>query len=462
MIRFKGSAYIGDNNQTQSMALKVLPLLSLLLLTTPISANQISNQATNPIHEQNQAKPAIVNLPNPLSLSFLLNDFSLSSPHIALQQSQLDSAKSEQLQAGVKKAWKAGIEGRLGWREFANENQDNHALSLHVSKLLYDAGRSEGLSNAAQQSIAAEQLKLVDVQNQQRLEVVQAFLNVLLADFQYRIDNEAMAVAYVGQDKLREQHALGRASDVRLLEVESQYEKAAVKRKRSEYQQLQRRIQLANRLGYPQLRPDELKFPSLKKIPATDIKALNLEALQTEVLNSNPSLQVLRQQLKSQEARLASSRALDSPTLKADAWAGKLSSQPTTREGAWRTELSINIPFVDGGLQKASTASAMARLKQVEAQSALIALQLRDQVAELYFQLQMLEAEKKQHQAFGDYADLYLDYSRALYEHESATDLGDAMVRLSQANYNMVAWQFKKALLWAQLDLLKGQTIQLN
>ena len=81
---------------------------------------------------------------------------------------------------------------------------------------------------------------------------------------------------------------------------------------------------------------------------------------------------------------------------------------------------------------------------------------------DIFFQIKLLDTEKKVHQAFGDYADLYLDFSRALYENESKTDLGDSFVRLSEANFNMVAWQFKQALLWMELDYLSGHNISLE
>lgn len=83
-------------------------------------------------------------------------------------------------------------------------------------------------------------------------------------------------------------------------------------------------------------------------------------------------------------------------------------------------------------------------------------------MADIYFKLKLLATEKKVHYAFGDYADLYLDYSRALYENESRTDLGDSFVRLSQANYNMVAFEFKQALLWMELDYLLGNKVSLD
>ena len=54
---------------------------------------------------------------------------------------------------------------------------------------------------------------------------MQAFFNVILADYQYRVQNEAMAVAYVTLDKAKDRHALQQISDVNYLKLQNDYEK---------------------------------------------------------------------------------------------------------------------------------------------------------------------------------------------------------------------------------------------
>ena len=55
-----------------------------------------------------------------------------------------------------------------------------------------------------------------------------------------------------------------------------------------------------------------------------------------------------------------------------------------------------------------------------------------------------------------DYRDLYLDRSRALYELEVTSDLGDAMVKLSDAQLFKAQTVFELAINWAKLDALVG------
>jgi hypothetical protein len=58
-----------------------------------------------------------------------------------------------------------------------------------------------------------------------------------------------------------------------------------------------------------------------------------------------------------------------------------------------------------------------------------------------------------------DYRDLYLDRSRALYEMEVKTDLGDSMVEVSEARLKFAKVKFNTALTWARLDALIGNEV---
>jgi hypothetical protein len=65
----------------------------------------------------------------------------------------------------------------------------------------------------------------------------------------------------------------------------------------------------------------------------------------------------------------------------------------------------------------------------------------------------------------GDYRELYLDRSRALYELEVKTDLGDAMTEMSAVRLDVAhtefAWMMAQAELAALAGrLLPGETVQ--
>lgn len=442
-----------------------IPFTALLIALTSASVNvfaeSIANQASSNSANSNAASQTL-SLPNPLNLPQLFTEFSSLSPNIAVQQAEQQMAASRLQINQVANELELNIQGRLGRREFGEENLPHNLLALHVGKVIYDFGKT-GLQNASDlKQLEGSEVALNNIQNRQKLEIAKAYFNVLLADFQFRIDNEAMAIDYINFDKTSDRHAIGQLSDVDLLAAEYNYQKSLLKRSQSEQAQLKTRVALANTLGLPNARPDELKFPELAAFEKRLIKNWSLQKLQQWVLQNNPQMQQAVLAELAQQSLLEKAQSTSLPTVRADAWVGQLSSQPELREGSWKAQLSVDIPLYDGGAEKSQTALAKAQLLKLQAQKQELAQSLRDQVADIYFQLKLLANEKKVNQAFGDYADLYLDFSRALYENETKTDLGDSFVRLSEANYNVVAWQFKQALLWMELDYLVGQPVAIN
>jgi len=410
-------------------------------------------------HTQGSEQAEMIHLPNPLTLDYLLSLPLYKLPQMQYQQAQINQLQAQQdLQLSTDKT-QLNLVGRLGWREFADETQNYNLAALHLNQKLYDFNQSGLLSESLDLQQQAQQIATLDTEKQLKLQIMQAYFNVLLADFQYRIDNESMAIAYVDLDKAKDRYDLQRISDVEYFEIETEYERVLVKRTRSEYRQLQSRIALANLMGLPKARPDELKMPKLEQFSKRDVQALDLEKLQQQVIDNNPTIQVLKQQVQAGLLEMQSKQAQGKPTVSLDAWAGRLSSYPELREGRWEIGLLVDMPLYDGGAISAKVSQVKAKNLQLDAQMKIKEQALRDEVSDLYFQLKMLKSEQSQNQKFGDYSDLYLDYSRALYENESATDLGDAMVRLSQANYDQISWQFKQALLWSKLDLLMAKPI---
>uniref|UniRef100_Q31IA3 Outer membrane efflux protein n=1 Tax=Hydrogenovibrio crunogenus (strain DSM 25203 / XCL-2) TaxID=317025 RepID=Q31IA3_HYDCU len=446
-----------------------LNLLSLAIITLFPLTSLASNSTTSVPTSEQLAKPTMLiqekqtpvyELPEPLTLKSVLALPESVSPQILASQARQAQAQADYALQDASNAVELNALGRIGWREYADHIEDNHLLALHVGKKLYDFGQTQSLIDA-QEKISAAQTQLYEDQVIQfQIQLMQTFFNVILADFQYRIENEAMAVAYVALDKAKDRYELNRISDVDYLKLQADYEKILVKRSRAEYEQRRTRTVLANLAGQPHQLPDKLTFPRLKSVEDRTLK--ELEAYQEQALANNYQLKSLLLKRQAAQYRLEGESATDKPTFRVDAWGGKLSTYEYQREGRWRFDLSMDYPLYDGGIRSAKVSRARAEIQEIEADVTALEQHLRDQVADVYFKLKLSDAEKKQNKAFADYADLYLDYSRALYENESTTDLGDSMVRLSEANFRAIAQQFKQALYWAQLDYLTGMPIQLS
>ncbi|KUJ71370.1 TolC family protein [Thiomicrospira sp. WB1] len=429
--------------------------ISVLVLMFALSGAKAEAPQSKPQAEA--ADASTPSLPAPLTLASVLTLPDQVSPSVAQARAGMDLQASLRDERRADNGIDVGIEGRLAWREYQNETQDHHRMALHLGKELYDFGQTEQAALAEETLMDAQALRYQDRLSRFRIQMMRAFFDIILADFQYRIDNEAMAVAYIDFDKARDQHELSRISDVEFLRLEAEYEKLLTQRTRSEHAQRRTREHLANLAGQPGQLPDKVRMPSLDFLSERALKTL--ADYQTAALTHNHEVRRLQTEIKALQHRLESESAADTPTFRADAWGGKLSSYPEQREGNWQFGLSMHYPLYDGGTRKARVQSVRARIQASQAALRLAEQRVRDQVAEVFFDLQLAKAQARQNQRYSDYADLYFEFSRGKYENEMQTDLGDSMVKLSQSTFNIMQQRFNETLNWARLDYLTGQTL---
>ena len=110
----------------------------------------------------------------------------------------------------------------------------------------------------------------------QRLEIMQRFYDVLLADLSFARDNEAMAVAFIQFDRAEAREELGQFSPLRTAELQADYQLIRRQRAASEAAQRVTRALLATALGYPTSLPRQLMTPELDP---TTAEAPELDAI---------------------------------------------------------------------------------------------------------------------------------------------------------------------------------------
>lgn len=104
---------------------------------------------------------------------------------------------------------------------------------------------------------------LIGAEPAQRLEIMQRFFDVLLADLSFSRDNEAMAVAYIQFDRAEARGELGQFSPLRIAELQAEYQLIRRQRAASEAAQRVTRALLASALGHADSLPRELVSPDL-------------------------------------------------------------------------------------------------------------------------------------------------------------------------------------------------------
>lgn len=336
-----------------------------------------------------------------------------------------------------------------------NQSHNDSQARLVARQRLYDFGYSSAREQAASLAVDGADWALLDARQQHRLAVMRAFFDVLLADMRFARDNEAMSVVYVALDRARDRHKLGQVSDVRLLELDSDYQQVRQRWARSKSLQRLTRTRLAQLLNRPNDPPSELQMPD----PIDPTLALpDDETLTREALAGNPRLKGLRAQVEAAEQAVIAARKQYGPVLRAEAEAGAYERRLGSRND-WEAGLVFEMPLYAGRSKDAAVGKARAERDARRAELQAGELKLRQQVLENRLALDDLKVRLEQVQVLGDYRELYLDRSRALYEMEVRTDLGDAMVQISAVRLARAEAEFDWRMARAKLAALTGQLI---
>ncbi len=397
-------------------------------------------------------------LPEPLHLEYALS--LVDEAHPDLQSEQAEQARLAALLQGVdaNNALNVSIEGRARWVDPpSSDNGDateDHKLSLYVRKPLYDFGRTEALRQSALQASQGRELYYQGVRVTRRVAIMQAFFDVLLSDMEYARDNEALAVAYIALDRLRNRQELGQASDIAILEKEAEYQRVRYQLSQSQARQRATRARLANLLNRPGMLPSVLARP---KLDYTNRPLPEYEALVARAMERNPEILALQSELAAAQQRIEAARAEQLPRLD-----GELEASAYSRElgsyDRWRAGVTLQVPIYTGGRVDAAVAGRQAQWSAVQARLDKARYDLRQRVLDLWLELQSLRIQREKANSEQDYRELYLDRSRANYEMEFTADLGDAMVRLSESQLGLAEAEYQLAIVWEKLDALTGAT----
>lgn len=415
-----------------------------------------------PAHAASSAEPADVKpLPQPLTLKYALSLADGAHPELELARAGIDRARAEVMQAESASGWNAYLEARARWGQppdiSPDQSHNDHRIGLVISKQLYDFGRSEHNTEAAQYDVKGRGLLFLDARQQRRIEIMRRYFDVILADLRYMRDNEDMAVVYVALDKLRDRRQLGQASDIDVLKKEAEYQRIREKRTQSQNQQRSTRERLALALNRPDDVPDTLSPPDLpwlkRKVPD------DVTSLVEQALANNPVLRSLQAQLAAARERVAALRAAGRPVLRGEAETFAYSRELGSND-SWRAGVVLHVPLLTGGSVDAAVARGQAGVYSLEARVQQMQLSVRQAVLDAWLSLQTLAVQRKAAEAESDYRDLYLDRSRALYDMEVRTDLGDAMVRITDAQLKAASTDFQIAISWARLDALTGRLLE--
>lgn len=398
-------------------------------------------------------------LPDPLTLNEALSYADAPGPDLDLARADVGSAQADLLKAASNTGVRSYLHVTPQWVDpstnFSGGFTDDSSAQLTVTKRLYDFGQTQAAMYSAKAAVSAQRLLYFNARQQRRLEILKRFFDVLLADARYDFDSEETAYNYVSFDKARYRHGLGQISDVDLLAYEDRYRQALVRRTESQAAQRLTRAQLAIALNHPGDLPEDLVRPAL---PQLDRPVPEYEDLLRRALKANPVVLSLRDRLRSVKEKLAAAERQSRPFLEAE-----LQTAAWTREFNGRNDVratvDLCIPIYQGGMVEASVARARAEILRAEATLESTRRKLSTVLMGLAERVNSLVVARKASRVRSNYRELYADRSRSMYNLEIRTDLGDAMARLTEAQWQALTVDYDLALTWARIDALTGRLI---
>lgn len=421
---------------------------------TPPQAPSLAIPLQNP-------PPQISALPEPLSLDYVLGLDLGSYPSILLADAELAQARAEYEAVDAGNNLRASLSARARWTShFENtpdKSHDDSSAVLSVSKPLLDFGRTEAGLAAGEANTEAQALLLKQARYQHRVRLMERYFDVLLADMTSSRDTELMTIAYLQWDKKKDRAELGQVSDIDLSEAEHNFQQARVQQIQASQQTRFTRARLAEALN----RPEQLSSSLLKPALKLNRELPEVEQLTALALQDNLALQAARLRIEAARQRLERARDGHWPTLTGVVEAGAYVREFGSRDPL-AAALVLEVPLYQGGAVQAEVGKQRAALQQAQSQLQEKEYAVRQQVLGLWQQIQLLDAQQQQAKVLTNYRDLYLDRSRAMYEMEMRTDLGDAMARHYEATMKRDEADYRLALAWARLDVLLGQEPRLD
>lgn len=396
-------------------------------------------------------------LPEPLTFEAALATADNPAHYDLLHvEQQLEALRAE---LGIKQGEygvSVDFRGRLrevGTSDFALPGDDDgdNAASLVVSKPLYDFGLQSSHEDYLElqlQALTQHKQLLIE---RRRLQIMERYFAVLNADNDFISENEALAIGFIRFDDARQDQELGLVPEIEVLRLQSEYEVIRQQRSIAVHQQRLARSMLAEAMGYPGQLASDLETPSID--PERELPA-EFGPLVQRALEHSLESRLAHANALAAQAAIGIAESSNNPSLDLELEVSRYERESRLRDD-WRASLYLEVPLYSAAasdrvdLARAQHRLALASLEQTRSR-------LRLEVLELWQQIQQLRLRFQGQTIEQDYRDRYLDRSRAEYELEFKTDLGDSMVLYSRSNASRLRTLYEFELAYQRLAALVG------
>jgi len=401
-------------------------------------------------------------LPEPLTLKYALKLSKNISPALAFSLAEKDQIISTKLAASAESGFNLSVKGTLDWYQrttllITEKTSEEHRISLRLTKPIYDFGSVDYALNATDKLLESNAF---DFQNEiylRQVKIMDAYFSVLLSDLLFHRHNENMAISFIEWDRARTKNEIGKTSELEVEKTHSEYQRIRRQRFESENNQRRTRNLLAN------LMHTNGNLPTTLAIPANSKRITSypsMEYLTKKAFENNLNIQSIRKKIESVKNTIQATKSKMKPQIdfvgETSAYANDITLNSRSREN-WNVSIVVGMPIYDSGKADSQIAGIRAEIYRLETLLRQVEENIQHELLSLKLKLDTLRFERDEANAFNDYSELLLDEKRALYEMEVKSNLGTAMVQISDAQYGVAKSFYETLLTWARIDVLLGE-----
>jgi outer membrane protein TolC len=398
----------------------------------------------------------VSDLPEPLTLATALATAgNLQHPDLQRIDQQMEEALANIKLESSNSDFRLDIKGRIrqvGPSDKADQDQSGDSLiSLILSKPIYDFGLADSKTKQLLSWYKGLESERKFIVLERQLTILEQYFEVLNADNEFISANEALALGFIRFDRARDNKLMGTASDIDVLKLQTEYERIRQRRYFSENQQRFTRQKLALLMGYPDHLASNLEKPKVNL--HIQVKGELTEMLVVALKNS-PEAEMYRYRIQAFHHAIATAENSDNAKLDFELELSEYERDSATRD-EWRASLYFNFPLF-GNSNATSGRVARSQYHQILADYQAFKAKLRIDLLELWQRMSQQQLVAHGFAIEEDYRDLYLDRSRAEYELEFKTDLGDAMVEFSNSRTLRLKAEYGFEMAYQRLKHLLG------
>ena len=382
------------------------------------------------------------NVPNTSNkIKLLKEDLKL----IDINQNQNDSIYSPTLY----------LKAQAGRKDSYGENINDSYAYLVFKKNLYNQKTNIINSNFKfEENIKKDILK--NELQKEKINYMKSYFDVLISDLFFQYQSERIVPIYSKKSKADDKKALLRTSDIEVYKTTSDLliaQDAMLSAK--ENKSITRSI-LANMINVDEYNLTSISKPNIKFY--WDKKKLDIEVLKPKMYKNNLNLKILNQQLKEINTKITNLSHNNNINISANA---KVGSEPRLNNSnddiRWQASVNLSIPLYDNNKDTFTIRKLKISQNKLKININILKQKLNKELLNILLNIQKNKRIKKALYSKFDYADLNSEKSRALFEIDRKSDLGNSLTLETQVLYEFRKNEYNYVINNEKLNLLIGE-----